>query len=306
MDEENKGVSNDAPEQKAASFDASKLSVVIPVFNEEENIKDVLGRVRKTVGPEAEIIVVDDGSTDSTRELLQGADAKVIRHPYNKGNGAAVKTGIRNAGRDNIVLMDGDGQHKPEDIPKLVERLDEYDMAVGARTSESVQSFGRGIYNRIINVFAGYIAARRIPDLTSGFRAVRRKIARGFLHLLPNTFSYPTTITLSMLQAGYSVDFVPLTFDTRLGHSKIRPVRDGLRFIGILLRITTLFSPMKVFLPVSLLFFGSGVGYYIYTFIKWHRFTNLALLLLSTGVIVFMLGLVAEQISLLRSDRVED
>ncbi len=306
MDEENKSVTNDSAEQTSSIFEAGKLSVVIPVYNEQENIADLLRRVRNVVGPQAEVIVVDDGSTDKTADLLRDSDARVIRHPYNKGNGAAVKTGIRNARREYVVMMDGDGQHRPEDIPNLVERLDEYDMIVGARTSESAQTFGRGAYNKALNIFASYIASRRIPDLTSGFRAVRRKVARGFLHLLPNTFSYPTTITLSMIRAGYSVDFVPMTFDTRSGRSKIRPIRDGLRFVGILLRIATLFSPMRVFLPVSLLFFGGGVGYYLYTFIMWHRFTNLALFMLSTGVIVFMLGLVAEQISLLRFDRVED
>jgi len=306
MDAENNKVTCKPVESAQPGFDPKKLSVIIPVFNEEKNIRSVLNRIRQTIGPEAEIIVVDDGSTDSTPEMLRDTDARVIRHPYNKGNGAAVKTGIRHAKRDYIVLMDGDGQHRPEDIPKLVARLEEYDMAVGARDRTSIQSFGRKVYNKTLNVFAGYIAGRPIPDLTSGFRAIRRKVARGFLHLLPNTFSYPTTITLSMIRAGFSIDFVPLTFDIRRGESKIRPIRDGFRFLVILLRISSLFAPLKVFLPVSIFFLLGGLGHYAYTFIIWRRFTNFTTLMLSTAVIVFMLGLVAEQISLLRFDRYED
>ena len=306
MDAENNKVTSETVGSGKTGFDPKKLSVVIPVFNEEKNIRDVLARIRRTVGPEAEIIVVDDGSTDSTPELLKESDALLVRHPYNKGNGAAIKTGIRHARREYMVLMDGDGQHRPEDIPKLVAGLSEYDMVVGARDKGSTQSFGRKIYNHTLNVFAGYIAGRRIPDLTSGFRAIRRKVARGFLHLLPNTFSYPTTITLSMIRAGFSIDFMPLHFDVRAGKSKIRPIRDGLRFLVILLRISSLFSPLKVFLPVSMFFLLGGIGYYVYTFITWHRFTNFTTLMLITAVMVFMLGLVAEQISLLRFDRYED
>ena len=287
-------------------IDFSKLSVVIPVFNEEENIVGVIERLRKTVGDDAEVIVVDDGSTDRTPALLEKENVQTVRHPYNKGNGASIKTGTRTATRDFILFMDGDAQHRPEDIPKLIEHLDTYDMVVGARTPETVQSTGRRLYNKSLNYFASYITGHPIPDLTSGFRAIKRKVARGFLHLLPNSFSYPTTITLSMMRAGFSVGFVPLTFDTRRGHSKIRPVRDGLRFMTILARIASIFSPMRVFLPISLFFFGGGIVWYIYTFITSHRFTNLTLFMLSTGVVVFMLGLVAEQISLLRFDRVED
>ncbi len=306
MDEKNEKVNEAKTSPEKSRFDYKKLSVVMPVFNEEGNIGSVIRRVREVVGPEAEIIVVDDGSSDSTVSLFEDADIRLIKHPYNKGNGAAVKTGIRHANREFVLLMDGDGQHPPEAIPKLVERIERYDMIVGARDDATVQTRGRKLYNKAMNSFAGYIAGRRIYDLTSGFRVMRRKVARGFLHLLPNSFSYPTTITLSMIRAGYSVDFAPLTFDIRIGQSKIRPFRDGLRFLIILLRVATLFAPMRVFLPISIFFVLAGVLYYLYTFILWHRFTNLALLLLVTGVIVFLLGLVAEQISLLRFERVED
>jgi len=306
MDEKNEKVTETKNSSNQAGFDYKKLSVVIPVYNEEHNIVDVLRRVRNVVGPDAEVIVVDDGSSDSTASLVEKTGVRLIRHPYNKGNGAAVKTGIRNASRRFVLLMDGDGQHPPEAIPKLVKRIENYDMLVGARDDATVQTRGRKLYNKSMNAFAGYIAGRRIYDLTSGFRVARRKVARAFLHLLPNSFSYPTTITLSMIKAGYSVDFVPLTFDIRMGRSKIRPFRDGLRFLIILLRVATLFAPMRVFLPISIFFILAGMLYYLYTFITWHRFTNLALLLLVTGIIVFLLGLVAEQISLLRFERVED
>jgi len=306
MDEKNEKVTETKNSSNQAGFDYKKLSVVIPVYNEEHNIVDVLRRVRNVVGPDAEVIVVDDGSSDSTASLVEKTGVRLIRHPYNKGNGAAVKTGIRNASRRFVLLMDGDGQHPPEAIPKLVKRIENYDMLVGARDDATVQTRGRKLYNKSMNAFAGYIAGRRIYDLTSGFRVARRKVARAFLHLLPNSFSYPTTITLSMIKAGYSVDFVPLTFDIRMGQSKIRPFRDGLRFLIILLRVATLFAPMRVFLPISIFFILAGMLYYLYTFITWHRFTNLALLLLVTGIIVFLLGLVAEQISLLRFERVED
>jgi len=282
------------------------LSVVIPVFNEEENIGGLLDRIRAVVGKDAEVIVVDDASTDRTREIAAAKGVRLIHHPYNKGNGAAVKTGLRAASRPIVVMMDGDGQHRPEDIPALVIKLDDYDMAIGARTAGSAQSAHRGMYNRMLNVFAGYLTGRNIEDLTSGFRAMRKEVARKFIYLLPNTFSYPSTITLSMIKAGHNVCFVPLEFDARKGSSKIHLFRDGMRFLMIILRISTLFAPVKVFLPVSLLFFGVGIGWYLYTYILWHRFTNWALFMLSTGVIVFMLGLIAEQISQMRFDRSED
>lgn len=282
------------------------VSVIIPVYNEADNIVGVIDRLISVVGREAEIIVVDDGSTDGSGELIASKGVKVIRHPYNKGNGSAVKTGIRNATRDILILMDGDGQHKPEDIPKLLEKIGEYDMVIGARTFQSAQSAPRFTYNKMLNFVAGYLTGHKVKDLTSGFRAIKRELAKKFLYLLPNTFSYPSTITVAMIKAGYSVGFVPLVFEARKGNSKIRPIQDGLRFLMIVLRISTLFAPIRVFLPVSLFFFLGGVGWYIYTFLMYHRFTNLSLFMLSTAVIVFMLGLVAEQISQLRFDRTEN
>lgn len=282
------------------------VSVIIPVYNEADNIVGVIDRLISVVGGEAEIIVVDDGSTDGSGELIASKGVRIIRHPYNKGNGSAVKTGIRNATRDILVLMDGDGQHKPEDIPKLLEKIGEYDMVIGARTFQSVQSAPRFTYNKMLNLVAGYLTGHKVKDLTSGFRAIKRELAKKFLYLLPNTFSYPSTITVAMIKAGYSVGFVPLVFEARRGNSKIRPIQDGLRFLMIVLRISTLFAPIRVFLPVSLFFFLGGVGWYLYTFLMYHRFTNLSLFMLSTAVIVFMLGLVAEQISQLRFDRTEN
>ena len=283
----------------------SRLSVVIPAFNEEENILELIKRVKAVVGEDAEIIVVDDCSTDRTPEILKDAGVRTIRHPYNKGNGSAVKTGLRAAGGEMVVLMDGDGQHRPEDIPQLLAHLVDYDMVIGARTRDSEANYHRRIYNRLVSVFATYITGIRIPDLTSGFRAMRASIAKKFIYLLPNTFSYPVTITLSMIKAGYSVKFVTLKFDQRLGKSKINLLTDGSRFLVILLRVATLFSPMKVFLPVSLFCFFGGVIYYLYTFFMYHRFTNLALFLFLVGVIIFLLGLIAEVVSQLRLDRSE-
>lgn len=282
------------------------VSVIIPVYNEAENIVGVIDRLLNVVGRDAEIIVVDDGSTDGGAALIADKGVKVIRHPYNKGNGAAVKTGIRNATRPILVLMDGDGQHRPEDIPKLLEKIGEYDMVIGSRTFQSVQSASRFTYNKALNFIASYLTGHKIKDLTSGFRVIKQEMARKFVYLLPNTFSYPSTITVAMIKAGLSVCFVPLAFDARKGNSKIRPIQDGLRFLMIVLRISTLFAPIKVFLPVSLFFFLGGIGWYVYTFLMYHRFTNLSLFMLSTAVIVFMLGLVAEQISQLRFDRTEN
>lgn len=282
------------------------VSVIIPVYNEAENIVGVIDRLISVVGQDAEIIVVDDGSSDGSGNLIADKGVKVIRHPYNKGNGAAVKTGIRKATRPILVFMDGDGQHKPEDIPKLVEKIGEYDMVIGARTFQSVQSAPRFTYNKMLNFIAGYLTGYKIKDLTSGFRVIKKELAKKFVYLLPNTFSYPSTITVAMVKAGFSVGFVPLAFDARKGNSKIRPFKDGLRFLMIVLRISTLFAPIRVFLPVSLFFFLGGIVWYIYTFIMYHRFTNLSLFMLSTGVVVFMLGLVAEQISQLRFDRTEN
>ncbi len=285
---------------------AEKISIIIPAYNEEGKIGDVINKVYEVMGRECEVIVVDDGSDDRTAETAEETGCKVIRHPYNIGNGAAVKTGIRNASGDIVVLMDADGQHKPEDIPLLLAEIDKYDMIVGTRSSKSETYIHRRIANIIYNHLASYIVNRSIPDLTSGFRAIRIKYLKKFLYLLPNTFSYPSTITLSFMKAGYAVDYKPIKALKRVGKSKISLFRDGIRFFLIIFRIATFFSPMKIFIPASMMLFMSGFGYYLYTLFTVHRFTNMALLLMVAGVMLFLLGLVSEQIAQLRYDRSEE
>ncbi|UCD85215.1 MAG: glycosyltransferase family 2 protein, partial [Deltaproteobacteria bacterium] len=256
------------------------ISIIIPAYNEEEIIGEVVGGIKKIMEGDYEILVVDDGSVDRTEEVAEKAGARVIKHPYNIGNGAAVKTGIRAAKGEILVTMDGDGQHSPEDIPKLLQDIGKYDMVVGARSKDSETKVHRNFANKIYNLFATYVAGGKIHDLTSGFRAVKTHIAKRFVYLLPNTFSYPSTITLSLIRAGYSVKYEPIRVRSRTGKSKIRLFSDGLRFFLIMFKIATLFSPMKIFLPSSLSLIFLGIGYYFYTFINFNRFTNMSLLLI--------------------------
>ena len=279
------------------------ISIIIPVFNEAQNLGPLLQRLRSVQLPSAEIIVVDDGSTDGSAEVALESGAAVISHPYNIGNGAAVKSGIRAARGKFLVLMDGDGQHSAEDIPKLLAEADRYQMVVGARAKGSKLRFHRYIANYLYNIFASYVAKFKVEDLTSGFRVLKRRDALRFIDLLPNTFSYPSTLTLAFLRSGLTVKYVPIQTLYRSGQSKIRLVTDGIRFLLIITKIATLFSPFRVFLPVSAFFFFTGVGYYFYTYITEHRFTNMAVFLLTTAVIIFMLGLVSEQIALLRMEQ---
>ena len=223
-----------------------KVSIILPTYNEEGNIAGIIRSISETKNRDYEIIVVDDGSTDETAKIAKVEGANVISHPYNIGNGAAIKTGIRNAKGDIVVLMDGDGQHNPADIPRLLEHIDKYDMVVGARTGDSHSSFSRRLANQIYNIFASYVTSFKIDDLTSGFRAIKKEVALKFLYLLPNTFSYPTTITLAFLKAGKSIKYVPIKTLERKGKSKIQPVNDGIRFLLIITKIATIFSPFRI------------------------------------------------------------
>ncbi len=281
------------------------LTVVLPALDERANLITLLPRLREVLQAQphlaCEILLVDDGSGDGTPSLAREFGARVVSHPESLGNGAAVKRGIREARGDWILLMDADGQHPPEEIPRLLEYLGDYDMVVGARKGGG--SFHRNLANRVYNGLASYVTGRKIEDLTSGFRLVRRKPLLSFLYLLPNTFSYPTTITLAMIRAGYSVKYVPFLPARRKGNSKIRIFRDGSRFFLILLKITTLFSPLKVFLPLAFSVWTLGALYYVYTFLTSHRFTNMGVLLLVQGSILFFLGLVSEQVAQLRYER---
>lgn len=275
------------------------LSIVLPAKNEAAAIGDTVAQIRQRFS-DAEIIVVNDGSTDNTAVAAQTAGASVIGHPYSKGNGAAIKTGARAAKGDVIVFMDADGQHDPADIPRLLEKIEQgYDLVVGARQKGSQASIGRGLANLFYNKLASYMTGHKVEDLTSGFRAVRADKFREFLHLLPNGFSYPTTSTMAFFRAGYSVAYVPIHAAKRVGKSHIRLLRDGARFLLIIFKIGTLFSPMKLFAPVALAMFLAGVGWYGYTFWSMGRFTNMSTLLFTGSVITFMMGLISEQITAL-------
>jgi len=281
------------------------ISIIIPAYNEAESIGPLVRQLRELY-PQAEIIVIDDGSGDATSAVASGAGAMVCRHPYNIGNGAAVKSGIRVAGGGILVFMDGDGQHDPADVHRLVNFFPQYDMAVGARTKQGQASLGRAIGNRIYNLFASYVAKFPIQDLTSGFRAVKADIAREFLYLLPNTYSYPTTLTLGVLRTGRSLVYVPVQTRKRAkGKSNIRFFRDGTRFFMIIIRICTFYAPMRVFLPVSFATFLLGLINYAITYFTEGRFTNMSALLFVTAVLVFMMSLISEQICQLRFERRE-
>ena len=272
-----------------------QVSVVIPAYNEEHAIGDVIAALLAR-GSWCEVLVVDDGSTDATAERAEQAGARVVRHPYNKGNGAAVKTGIREARGEVVLLMDGDGQHSAEDALRLARGVGVYDMVIGAR-STSDQSLLRGLANGVFNLLASWLAGRSIPDLTSGFRAVRRERLLEILHLLPNGFSYPTTSCLAFLKAGLNVTFEPVAVRPRVGESKIRALRDGVKFLLIILKIVTLYSPLKVFFPVSAVSFLLGAAYGLWNVHQFGKIPMGAALLIQLAVVVFLFGLISEQIA---------
>ncbi len=275
------------------------LSIILPAKNEAAGLSQVLPAIR-SLYPEAELIVVDDGSNDDTASVANSLGARVVSHPRSLGNGASIKSGARAAGGDILVFMDADGQHRPEDISRLLAELGAgNDMVVGARSVSSQAGAHRAVANTFYNWLASWMVGQPVRDLTSGFRAVHAKLFRKYLYLLPNGFSYPTTITMSFFRAGYSVSYVPIVAPTRIGKSHIRLFRDGVRFFLIIFKIGTLYSPLKLFIPISAAFFLAGLGYYLYTFITFHRFTNMSVTLVITAIQVFLMGLVSEQISAL-------
>lgn len=276
-----------------------QVSVVIPAFNEARVIGDVVSQLRGS-GAWFEILVVDDGSNDGTGEAAQAAGARVIRHPYNKGNGAAVKSGIRAATGEFILIIDADGQHPPTDAVRIAARLGEYDLVIGARAHSTQANAARSLGNSILNWLAGYLTGRPILDLTSGFRGARREHLREYLHLLPNGFSTPTTTTLAFLKAGYNVAFEPIEARPRVGRSKIKLLRDGAKFFLIILKVVTIFSPLRVFLPVAAASFVLGTAYACWTIATQSHITNSSVLLIMLAVLVFLVGLVSEQIAALR------
>ena len=277
----------------------SDVSIVIPAFNEGDAIAAVVASLA-AAGAWREIIVVDDGSQDDTGARACAAGATVVRHPYNKGNGAAVKSGIRRAAGDYVLIVDADGQHPPEDARRIAARLGEYDLVVGARSRATQATHSRRFGNGALNSLASYLTGREIPDLTSGFRGARTAHLREFLHLLPNGFSTPTTTTLAFIKAGYNVAFEPIEARPRIGTSKIRLARDGAKFLMIILKIVTIFSPLRVFVPLSTATFLLGAGYGVWNVIVHARIPNGSVLLILFAVVVFLVGLVSEQISALR------
>ncbi|MCX7628549.1 MAG: glycosyltransferase family 2 protein [Methylophilaceae bacterium] len=283
------------------------LSIILPARNEAAGLRQLLPKLL-ALQPQAEIIVVDDGSTDDTRQICAELKVKCLSHPYPKGNGAAIKSGARAAKGDVLLFMDADGQHKPEDIPALLEKFNQgYDMVVGARMDGSQNGVHRAVANDFFSRFASWMVQQPVADLTSGFRVVQAQKFRKFLYLLPNGFSYPTTITMSFFRAGYSVAYVPIHTLRRVsGKSHIRPIRDGLRFLLIILRIGTLYSPQKLFIPLSAGFFLVGMSYYLYTYLVSGRFTNMSALLLISAVLTFLIGIVSEQISALHYKGIDD
>lgn len=277
----------------------TRISVIIPARNEASSLRVILPRLVDLLS-DAEIIVVDDGSADDTPAVCALSNTRCLRHHYPMGNGAAIKTGARAALGDVIVFMDADGQHQPEDALAMLEKFaDGYDMVVGARQSGSHAGPHRALANDVFSRLASWMVAQNIEDLTSGFRVVRASRFRQFLYLLPNGFSYPTTITMSFFRAGYGVAYVPIHTPRRVGKSHIRPLRDGVRFLLIIIKIGTLYSPQKLFLPISAGFFLTGLGWYFYTFLSTGRFTNMSALLFIAAIFTFLIGIVSEQISAL-------
>ncbi len=292
-----------------ARLDQLDVSVIVPLYNEVQSVTELfqdIQEVMKSIGCSYEILAIDDGSVDGTStELSKFADVRVIVHPYNKGNGASIKTGIRNATGRLVILMDGDGQHDPKEIPRLLTYADAHELVIGSRTDGASQSRPRRLANRIYNSLATYVSGQRVVDLTSGFRiAHREKIAR-FLPLFPNGFSYPATSTLAFIKSGLSVGFVPVTMRKRSGTSKIAPIRDGLSFFLIIIKTTALFSPLKVFTPLSVASIALGILHAFYKIVLLDmRYTQLSVLFVTTGLLIFLIGLVSEQIAMLRFERI--
>ena len=280
--------------------DVKNLSLILPARNEAGGLRRLLPELVAML-PDAEIIVVNDGSDDDTLAVCAEFPVRVVSHPYPKGNGAAIKSGARSATGDVLLFMDADGQHKPGDIPALLEKFAAgYDMVVGARQTGSHAGTHRAVANDLFSRFATWMVQQTVEDLTSGFRVVKANKFRKFLYLLPNGFSYPTTITMSFFRAGFSVAYLPIHTPRRsTGKSHIRPIRDGVRFLLIIIKIGTLYSPLKLFLPISAGFFLTGLGYYLYTYLSAGRFTNMSALLFISAILIFLVGIVSEQISAL-------
>ncbi|MFC1511330.1 glycosyltransferase family 2 protein [Candidatus Margulisiibacteriota bacterium] len=282
-----------------------KATIVVPAYNEEEAIRNLLTRLQ-SIRNDYEVIFIDDGSTDKTAELINASGFRVVRQPYNKGYGAALKKGFRIAGSDIVVIMDADGQHNPEEVDKLIKHIGEYDMVVGARDRKSLILLWRKPLKYILNLIANYLAGVKIPDLNSGFRAMRKDVVMRFMHILPNGFSFSTTITLAMLKGGYSVKYLPITTNKRIGRkSNVNFIKDGARTLLMIIRAIALFNPLKVFIPISFFLFIGGLLFSVYGFVAYHRIPQVGVISIISSVTVFLFGVLADQFSLLRWEQNE-
>ncbi len=280
-----------------------ELTIIIPALNEEAVVGDVVRDLRAEF-PEAEITVVDDGSEDRTGETAEAAGARVLRHGQTYGYGASLKTGIRDSSREYVLFCDGDGQHSAEDARRIFDDADDHDMVVGARTSGSHSPYSRRPGKLILRLFADFLAGVRIPDLNSGLRVFRRDMIMRYLHLMPKGFSFSTTSTFAMLKSQRRIKFIPITVRKRVGKSTVRQWRHGPATLMLMLRLTVLFEPLKVFLSVALgLFLVSLGSLYIDLTMGGGGVGDTTVLIAVSSLIIFMFGLLCDQVSAMRREK---
>lgn len=277
------------------------ISIIIPAYNEEAGIQGTLKSLIDNKFHELyEVIIIDDGSTDKTAELVRQYPVRLIQHNVNKGYGAALKTGIRKAQGDIVIIMDSDGQHDPKYVEQLSEMIGNYDMVIGTRSAASFQVKNRQLGKKLIRIVGEYLVEQKLPDYNSGFRAFHKKTIERMLHIMPNGFSFSTTSTLAYLKEGFTIGTFPIDVRAREGRrSNVKFFKDGGKTIMLIIRIIMLFNPLKIFLPVSLLLTSIGAVFGVYGFIMFSRFSNGAILLAFTGILLFFIGLIADQIAIL-------
>lgn len=280
---------------------AARLSIIIPAYNEAEAIGPTLRKLSGMTFPiEHEIIIVDDGSTDDTYKVCSEFPVILLKHSVNKGYGAALKTGIRKSSGDRIIILDSDGQHDPDEISKFIDLLEEYDMVIGERSAESFQVANRKLGKRIIRKVGEYLVEQKLPDFNSGFRAFRKDLILELLHMMPNGFSFSTTSTLAFLKEGYNIATLPINVKERVGRkSNVKFFKDGSKTMLLLFRIIMLFNPLKVFFPASIAISFFGLAFGVYGYIEFDKFSNTGVLMITLGMFLFFIGLLADQISIL-------